>query len=92
MLSLTNRGRQNRSSRSKVPFAISYDGVIVGEYVADLIVQDSVLVELKVVRTIDDAHVAQCLNYLAATFLQIEPVLNFSRGIDIKRLIESSRL
>jgi GxxExxY protein len=46
---------------------VRYDGVVVGEYVADLRVENSVLVELKAVSALDEVHTAQCLNYLKAT-------------------------
>ena len=45
---------------------VHYDGVIVGDFVADLIVEDRVIVELKAARAIDDIHVAQALNDLKA--------------------------
>jgi GxxExxY protein len=57
--------------RQQAPVPVYYDGIIVGDYVADLIVEDAVIVELKAVRSIDQIHVAQCLNYLAATGKQI---------------------
>jgi GxxExxY protein len=47
--------------------AIHYRNVIVGEYVADLLVEDTVLVELKAGRGIEDVYMAQCINYLRAT-------------------------
>jgi GxxExxY protein len=46
------------------PLAVRYDGVVVGEFAADLLVNGSVIVELKAVRALDDVHLAQCLNYL----------------------------
>ncbi len=66
--------------------AVCYDGVIVGEYVADLIVNQTVLVELKAVKSLNDIHVAQCLNYLKATGLKICLLLNFGKPkVEIKR-------
>jgi GxxExxY protein len=58
----------------------------VGEYVADLIVNDTVLVEVKAVRGVDDAHVAQCLHYLAATNIPVCLLINFGKRVDVKRL------
>src|SRR5262245_37394184 len=46
---------------------VRYDGIVVGEYVVDLLVDGQVLVEIKAVRALDDVHSAQCLNYLKAT-------------------------
>ena len=49
------------------PIRVFYDGIIVGDYIADLFVDNCVLVELKTVKSLDDIHMAQCLNYLKAT-------------------------
>src|ERR1700750_3189022 len=49
------------------PMVVRYDGVVVGDYTVDLLVEHSVLVELKAARAIDEIHRAQCLNYLKAT-------------------------
>jgi len=68
--------------------AVRYRGVVVGDYVADLLVHDAILVELKAVRALDDIHVAQCLNYLKATGLKVCLLFNFGTPkIQIKRLI-----
>lgn len=70
---------------------VHYDGVLVGDYVADLLVESSVLVELKVVRAVDDVHVAQCLNYLKATKVRVCLLINFATPrIGIKRLVGRS--
>ncbi|HYM12064.1 MAG TPA: GxxExxY protein [Bryobacterales bacterium] len=67
---------------------VRYRDVIVGEYVADLLVEDSVLVELKVVRQFDEVHMAQCLNYLKAAGLGICLLVNFGAPkLQIKRVI-----
>jgi len=64
---------------------VVYDGIVVGEYFADLLVEGTVLVELKSVRSLEDAHTAQCLNYLAATGVPICLLLNFGKRVEIKR-------
>ena len=58
-------------------FAVVYDGVNVGDYIADLVVEDQVIVEAKVVKVLEDIHMAQCLNYLRATGLKLGLVVNF---------------
>ncbi len=64
-----------------------YDGVVVGEYVADLLVESLVLVELKCDRAVDDVHLAQCLNYLKATGLRLCLLLNFGKPrVEIRRI------
>lgn len=65
---------------------VRYDGVVVGDYVADLAIDDSVLVELKAAKSIDESHVAQCLNYLKATGLPLCLLLNFGHKVAVKRL------
>ena len=56
---------------------VHYDGVLVGEYIADLIIEDLVLVEIKSAKSLDSAHMAQCLNYLKATGLTLCLLINF---------------
>jgi len=65
---------------------VTYDGVVVGEYFADLFVEKTVLLELKSVRSLDDAHTAQCLNYLAATGIPVCLLINFGKRVEVKRL------
>jgi GxxExxY protein len=73
------------SVQQQVPVVVRYKGVIVGEYSADLVVEGLVLVENKAVRNFDDGHIAQCINYLAATAIQICLLLNFGKKVEVKR-------
>jgi len=50
---------------------VFYDGAVVGEYVADLLVERCVLVELKAAKALEQVHLAQCLNYLKGANLRI---------------------
>lgn len=69
---------------------VCYDNVVVGQYKADLLVDNRVLVELKAVEKFDDIHFAQCLNYLKATGLHVCLLINFgSPKIQIKRLVQN---
>lgn len=66
---------------------VFYDGVVVGKYIADLFVEDSVIVEVKANSGLDDSQKAQCLNYLKATRLKIGLLINFGKPrIEIKRV------
>jgi len=68
------------------------DGVVVGDYAADLLVEDRLLIELKACKALDDIHTAQCLNYLRATMLPVCLLMNFGRPkIQIKRISGRSR-
>jgi GxxExxY protein len=69
------------------PIKVVYDDIVVGEFVADLLVEDRVLVELKAVSMLTNEHVAQALNYLRATGLEICLLIIFGRTkVEIKRL------
>ena len=70
------------------PMVVRYDGIVIGEYTVDLLVERIVLVELKAAKTIDDIHRAQCLNYLKATGLHLCLLLNFGKPrLEIKRIV-----
>ena len=76
------------SVKQQAPILVNYKENVVGEYSADLLVENSVLVELKAVKNLDDIHLAQCLNYLKATGFKICLLLNFgTKRIQIKRII-----
>jgi GxxExxY protein len=67
---------------------VYYDGVVVGLYVADLLVDNSVLIELKTVKSFDEIHMAQCLNYLKATGHKGCLLINFGcPRVDFKRIV-----
>jgi GxxExxY protein len=72
------------------PIKVVFDGILVGEFAADLLVEDRVLVELKAVSTLLSEHTAQALNYLRASGLELCLLINFGRTkIEIKRLLPS---
>ena len=66
---------------------VRYDGVVVGDYIADLMVDRKVLIELKAIKRFDEIHMAQCINYLKATNLKVCLLLNFGPSkLQIKRI------
>ena len=66
---------------------VHYDGIVAGEYVADLLVENEILVELKAVKTLDNIHMAQCMNYLRSPGLRFCLLINFgSARIEVKRI------
>jgi GxxExxY protein len=66
---------------------VKYDDVMVGEYVADILVEHSVLVELKHARAIDEVYLAQCLNYLRAANLPLCLLINFGKPrVEVRRI------
>lgn len=67
---------------------IKYKNVVVGDYFADLLVNDLVIIELKAQKNLDEAYQAQCLNYLKATQLNVCLLLNFGKPrIEVKRIV-----
>jgi GxxExxY protein len=67
---------------------VFYDGVVVGLYEADLVVDGCVLVELKAVKALDDIHKGQCLNYLKAMGFRICLLINFGKPrIELERIV-----
>ena len=74
----------------QVRLKVWYDEIVVGEYIADLIVEGSVLVELKAIQALDPIHMAQCINYLAATNLPLCLLINFGKRVEVKRIAGNS--
>ena len=70
---------------AQAPIMVSYEGEIVGEYFADLLVAKAVLVELKAAKDLVDEHEAQLLNYLKATPHEVGLLLNFGPQPQFKR-------
>ena len=69
---------------------VRYDGVVVGEFAADLLVEDKVIIELKATKALDDIHMAQCLNYLKATDLSVCLLINFGKPkAEIRRIVNN---
>ena len=69
---------------------IYYDGVVVGDYYSDLLVERLIIVELKAVSRIENIHLAQCMNYLKATGSNLGFILNFGTPrVEIKRVVNN---
>lgn len=67
---------------------VYFEDEVVGDYVADILVEDSVIVELKTVDKISDVHKAQVLNYLKSTKLKLGIIVNFSKNqVEYTRLV-----
>ena len=79
-------GKAGLSPESQKKITVYYDDEIVGEFVADILVNDLIIVELKSVRKIIPAHEVQLVNYLVATNKPVGLLLNFAEaGVEIKR-------
>ena len=85
MVELKSRGLK---AESQVPIKVLYKDNVVGEYIADILVEEKVIVELKTVESLDRIHEAQLLNYLKATGIQLGLLVNFTHPkAEIKRMV-----
>ena len=76
-------------TETQKPITVYYEGEVVGEFIADIMVNDAVLIELKSVRRIIKAHEVQLVNYLVATGKPVGLILNFGeRKVEIKRKVK----
>ena len=71
----------------QIEIPVQFRGHRVGNFIADLLVEDSVLLELKAARSLDTSHTAQLLNYLRATDIEVGLLLNFGLKPEFKRLL-----
>lgn len=65
---------------NQVPLKVKFRGVIVGNFYADLLVEDKVIIGLKAVNTLINEHFAQILNYLKATEIEVGLIVNFGKS------------
>ena len=85
LIELRERGLR---AENQVPINVKYKGQSVGEYIADLLVEEKVIVELKTVEKLTKLHEAQLLNYLKATGIKVGLLVNFqNEKAEIKRMV-----
>jgi GxxExxY protein len=75
------------TARAQLPISVYYDGKGVGEYFADILVEDILIVEIKATSSILPEHEAQLLNYLKATGKEVGLLLNFGPSPQVKRKV-----
>ena len=73
--------------KKQVPITLFYKGRTVGDYFADIVVNNTIILELKAVETLVEEHELQLINYLKATNLEVGLLLNFGKKPQIKRKI-----
>jgi GxxExxY protein len=85
---LRELGLRGIRAKGQFPFSVMYKGACVGEYYADILVEDVLVVELKCVERFANEHVAQCLNYLKATGRTVRLLVNFQKSkVEWKRIV-----
>jgi len=72
-------------ARQQVPMAVNYEGRTVGEYFADIVVEDRVICELKAAEALSKEHEVQLVHYFAATGIEIGLLINFGRSVTVRR-------
>ena len=75
-------------AQQQVPIKVQFHGRVIGDYIADLVVEDSIILELKAAERIAEIHKAQTLNYLKATKFRLALLMNFGkRKLEYERLV-----
>ena len=86
MIELNKIGLKTHSQKS---IKVRYEGIDVGDFIADIIIEDRVLVELKSVSRLAKSHEIQLVNYLVATGISVGLLINFGDGkVEIKRKVK----
>ena len=75
------------SALQQAPVTVRFRGRMIGDFRADLLVENAVIVELKAAKAIDGAHEAQLLNYLKATEVEVGLLMNFGPKPEFKRFV-----
>ena len=87
IIELMNEGLKVEKEK---PIRIFYQDKVVGEYYADIVVNEKIIIETKAVQSLNEIHQAQLLNYLKATKIQLGLLINFGTPkVQIKRMINS---
>ena len=84
MIELTKVGLQAEREKK---IQVNYDGQVIGDFTADVVVEEKVIIELKSVQQMHPAHEAQLINYLKATGIEVGLLINFGDRVDIKRKV-----
>lgn len=77
------------SAQQQYPIKVYYNEIVIGDYIADIVVEDRVIIELKAVNSIVKAHEVQLVNYLKATKIEVGLLINFGDTISVRRKVLS---
>jgi GxxExxY protein len=76
--------------KEQQPIKVFYEEKEIGFYIADIIINDCVILEIKAAEALCEEHEAQLLNYLKATEIEVGLLLNFGKKVELKRKVFSS--
>ncbi len=90
---LRELGLRGIRATTQTSFSVTYKGYCIGEYFADLLVEDVLVIELKCVERLANEHTAQCLNYLRASGRKLCLLINFQRPkVEWKRIVRGFQI
>jgi GxxExxY protein len=82
-------GRDNIAAEQQAPITVTFEGEVVGNYYADILVENKIILEIKSTEQIIDSHRAQALHYLKATGLRLAIILNFGKEkLEYERMVK----
>ena len=85
-------GKAGVAVTCQMPLRVLYDGVVVGDYIADMLVEGRVILEVKAVQALTPAHEAQLVSYLTTTGIEIGLLLNFgATSLQVRRKYRTYR-
>ncbi len=88
---LMELARSGLTVHQQVPISVKYEGAVVGEYFADILVDERVILELKANEALSKDHEVQLVNYLAATGIDVGLLINFGRSVTVRRKFREYR-
>ena len=81
---------QGLSAEAEKPITVHYRGEVVGNYIADIVVENKIILEVKAIKSLSEIHEVQLVNYLTATGIEIGLLLNFGKSVEVKRRIKET--
>jgi GxxExxY protein len=84
---LVELGEAGVKCTAEFPLKVKYHNIVVGDYFADIIADDKIVIEVKAVSKLESVHEVQLVNYLKATGIEVGLLINFGQSVEIKRRI-----
>lgn len=74
------------------PIKVYYEDELVGNYIADFVVEDKVILEIKAIKELSGIHEVQLVNYLKATGIEVGLLVNFGASVQVTRRVKDNRV
>jgi GxxExxY protein len=84
---LVELGEAGVKCTAEFPMKVKYHNIVVGDYFADIITDEKIIIEIKAVSKLESVHEVQLVNYLKATGIEVGLLINFGQSVEIKRRI-----